>query len=104
MDKSNLKDQPTYGFEGACAYLNTSETSLRELIDSGELPAAKPSREFVFRKVVLDAYLERLEREQTEARKVAYQNGLRAKVPTAVSVVRGKRRPPPELPELPKAA
>lgn len=104
MDKPNLTDQPTYGIAGACAYIRVSETSLRELVNSGELAAAKPSRELVFRREVLDAYLERLEREQTEARKVAYQEGLRASVPTAVSVVRGKRRLPPELPEFPKAA
>lgn len=100
MDKPDLKDQPTYGIAGACAYLNMSETSLRALIDSGELAASKPSREFVIRKVVLDAYLEHLEREQTEARKAAFQEGLRANVPTAVSAVRGKRRTPPKLPDL----
>lgn len=104
MDKPTLKDQPTYGLAGACAYLNISETSLRALIESGELPAAKPGREYVIRRVVLDAYLERLEREQTEARKAAFQDGLRARVPTAVSAVRGKRREPPQLPALPRAA
>lgn len=102
MDEPALKDQPTYGIAGACAYLRVSETSLRDLVESGELPAAKPGRELVFRRQVLDAFLEKLEREQTEARKAAYQNGLRAKVPTAVSTVR--RRVPPTLPSLPPEA
>lgn len=93
--------QPTYGLSGACAYLNTSETTLRALIDSGELAASKPGREYVIRKVVLDAYLERLEREQTEARKAAYEQGLRAQVPTAVSKVRGRRGRQVKLSDLP---
>lgn len=105
MGEFILKEQPTYGTAGACAYLRVSETSLRDLVDSGELPAAKPGRELVFRRQVLDAYLERLEREQTESRKAAFQDGLRAKVPTAVSTVRrSRRRIPPPLPPLPPGA
>jgi len=92
--------QPTYDLAGAATYLNTSETSARALIDSGELAASKHGREWVIRKVVLDAYLERLEREQTEVRKAALEQGLRAHVPTAVSAVRSRRRMPPKLPDL----
>lgn len=104
MKDTTLKDQPTYGLTEACAYLHLSETSLRELVDSGQLAASKPSRELVFRKCVLEAYLEHLEREQTEARRAAFEQGVRAKVPTAVSSVRGKRKAYAPLPPVPKAA
>lgn len=100
---NTLKDQPTYGIEGACDYLHVSETSLRELIESGELAASKPSREYVIRKSVMDAYLARLEKEQTDQRKDAFAKGEKPRVRTAVSSIR-KRKVIPMLPEMPKAA
>lgn len=99
-----VKDQPTYGIIGACAYLHVSETSLNDLVDSGELAASKPSRELVFRKSVLDEYLARLEQQQTEQRREAYINGVKPIIKTAVSVIRSKRREIPELPGFRQAA
>lgn len=96
-----IPDQPTYGIAGACAYLHVSETSLHELVESGELAASKPGRELVFRKSVLDAYLAKLEQEQTAQRKEAFERGVKPHVPTAVSVVRRKRRALPKLPGFP---
>lgn len=104
MTEPILRDQPTYGLTGACAYMNTSETSLLELIGSGELAASKPSKEWVIRKTVMDAYLEKLERIQTEQRREAFLKGEKPKVPTAVAVIRSRRRDIPALPKLPAAA
>lgn len=104
MNEPILHDQPTYGVAGACAYMKLSETSLLELLGSGELAASKPGREWVIRKTVMDAYLERLEREQTEARREAFLKGVKPQVPTAVAKVRGKKRGYPVLPALSAAA
>lgn len=104
MSEDIVKDQPTYGIVGACAYLHISETSLNDLVDSGELAASKPSRELVFRKSVLDDYLAKLEQQQTEQRKEAYLKGVKPVIKTAVSIVRSKRRPLPALPGFQQAA
>lgn len=95
-------DQPTYGIAGACAYLRVSETSLRELIESGELAASKPGREYVIRKQVLDEYLTRLEVEQTAERREAFERGVKPIIATAVSQVRRRRKELPKLPDLPE--
>lgn len=99
-----VPDQPTYGVIGACAYLNCSETSLHELIESGELAASKPSKEFVIRKVVLEAFLAKLEQEQTEARREAFLMGVKPQIKTAVFKVRAKRRVLPDLDKVMKNA
>ncbi|HLP99160.1 MAG TPA: helix-turn-helix domain-containing protein [Sideroxyarcus sp.] len=98
-----VPDQPTYGIEGACAYLRVSETSLRDLVISGELACSKPGKEPVFRKQVLDDYLTRLEIEQTALRKEAFERGVKPVVQTAVSQVR-RRKPLPVLPVMKEAA
>lgn len=104
MNEQILRDQPTYGIVGACAYLNMSETSLLELIGCGELAASKPSKEWVIRKSVMDIYLEKLEREQTEQRREAFAKGEKPRILTAVATVRKKRRELPKLPDLPAQA
>lgn len=100
----NLPDQPTYGIAGACKYLHISETSLKALVDSGELACSKPGKEPVFRRQALEDYLTRLEIEQTAQRREAFERGVKVHVPTAVSMVRGKRKPVPDLSNYPKAA
>ncbi len=97
-----VPDKPTYGVAGACAYLRVSETSLHDLVESGEIAASKPGRELVFRKAALDDYLMRLEMEQTAQRKEAFKQGVKSQVKTAVSSVRRRRRELPKLPGIPK--
>ena len=104
MNETFLRDQPTYGVEGACAYMHLSETSLLELLGSGQLAGSKPGKEWVIRKTVMDAYLERLEREQTEQRREAFLKGEKSRVVTPIGLIRRKKRGYPVLPELPQHA
>ncbi|MBI3480332.1 MAG: helix-turn-helix domain-containing protein [Nitrosomonadales bacterium] len=92
----------TLNFDEACEYLKISHTSMIDLIATGELPAAKISKCYVFREESLAAYLTEQERIQTEARREAYRSGITQKVKTAVAEVRkGRRRVLPPLPPLP---
>lgn len=87
----------------ACEYLNISDTSMSDLISSGELPAAKISRCWILRDVDLEDYVTEQIKNQTKARREAYLSGQLANVKTAVGLVRNKRRRLADLPKLPDA-
>lgn len=92
--------KPTQTFDEACLYLNVSCSSLLDLIHAGEVPAAKISKDWVFRTLDLDAYLSDKIRQQTAQRREAALAGHNVRVMTEVSQVRKRRTPPP----LPLAA
>lgn len=96
--------KPTYTFNEAAQYLNVSTGSLSDLIATGELPAAKISKSWVFRGADLDNYLAEEVRIQTEQRREAYQAGRVVKLKSSVAEVRKGRRVLPVLPPLPVAA
>lgn len=89
--------------EEACEYLYISETSISDLISSGELPAAKIGKCWIFRDVDLEDYVTEQIRTQTKVRREAYLSGQLVNVKTAVGVVRNKKRRLADLPKLPDA-
>lgn len=101
----------TYTLEEACSYLNAERTTVLDLIDVGEIPAAKIGRGWVFRLEDLDSYLVKKVREQTAERRArAEERRVSELLPRSRNVSesakhgsRGRRRRPlPELPELPE--
>lgn len=88
----------TLNFVEACEYLKVKHSSMTDLIATGEIPAAKISRSWVFRESDLDAYLAEQVCAQTEQRLAAYKAGTGQKIKTAVSSVsKGRRRVLPDL-------
>lgn len=53
----------------AARYLNVSDKTLLEMVDSGEVPAAKPGRAWVFYLPFLRDYLVKKTEEETAARR-----------------------------------
>lgn len=101
----------TCGLEGACAKLNADRTTVLDLVDVGEIPAAKIGRSWVFREEDLDDYLAKKIREQTAERRAraeerATAERLSRKRNVSESAKFGnrtrRRREPPALPELPE--
>lgn len=88
----------TCNFDEACAYLKASSTSLSDLVAIGELPAAKISKNWVFRQQDLDNYLAEQVRVQTERRREAFRSGSVVRIATAVGQVRNRRKSLPALP------
>lgn len=101
----------TYDLEGTCAKLNAERTTVLDLVDVGEIPAAKIGRSWVFREEDLDEYLAKKIREQTAERRAraeerAAAERLSRKRNVSESAKFGnrtrRRRELPVLPDLPE--
>lgn len=87
-----MKD--TYTFEEAMAYLNTSATTLSNLVGT-VIPAAKIGQSWVIRGQDLDAYLRAEVERQTLERIEFIKRGEKPKVATG-----SRRNPKPDLDQL----
>lgn len=99
----------TYTLEGACGYLKAERTTVLDLVDVGEIPAAKIGRSWVFREEDLAEYLAKKIREQTAERKARAEERSaenrarnRNKSESSQHGNRTRRRRLPVLPELPQ--
>lgn len=90
----------TFSHDEAAKYLNIGDSALDLLILTGELPAAKISKNWVLRVENLDEFLQEQVRIQTSQRREAFQSGKIAHLVTAVGEVRKLRKDKPVLPEL----
>lgn len=106
-----MDTKETYSTTEAAEYLNTSVTSLEELIATGELPAAKIGKAYVLLGAALRDYLraetERQTAERREnARRVAAGELARSEQPsvmTATGAARSRYGRRGKLPALPPA-
>ena len=106
-----MDTKETYSTTEAAEYLNTSVTSLEELISAGELPAAKIGKAYVLHVAALRDYLrtetERQTAERREhARRVAAGEMARSERPsvkTATGAARARYGRRGKLPALPPA-
>ena len=73
----------TYNFEDAAAYLNTSESTLSDLLINAEIPAAKIGQSWVIRAENLDEYLRKEVERQTLERIELIRLGQKPKAKTA---------------------
>lgn len=72
----------TYNFEDAAAYLNTSETTLCQLLVNAVIPAAKIGQSWVIRAENLDEYLRKEVERQTLERMEMVMLGQKPRVKT----------------------
>lgn len=72
----------TYNFEEAASYLNTSETTLSELLINAVIPAAKIGQSWVIRADNLDEYLRKEVERQTLERIEMIRLGHKPRVKT----------------------
>lgn len=99
----------TYNLEEACDKLNAERTTVLDLVDVGEIPAAKIGRSWVFREEDLTEYLAKTVREQTAERKVRAEERAagersrsRNKSESSLHGNRTRRRRLPVLPDPPQ--
>lgn len=87
----------TYSFDEACIYLNTSGTTLQELVVSGAVKGAKIGMSWVFMRKHLEAYLESEIERQTMERIECTRAGIKPRVLTAKSKNEARRNRKPDL-------
>ena len=93
----------TYTLAEACDLLNAERTTILDLVDVGEIPAAKIGRSWVFREQDLDAYLADKVRRQTAERQARATEAInlrvrnRNKSESATTGARTGRRQYPDL-------
>lgn len=85
----------TYTFDEAAIYLNTSHTTLGELLVSGKIKAAKIGQCWVIRGEDLDAYLRAEVERQTLERLEFIKRGEKPRVATG-----SRRTPKPDLDKI----
>lgn len=83
----------TYSFTEAVKFLNTSDTTLSDLLVNGVIRAAKIGQTWCIREEDLDAYLKSEVDRQTAERLEFIARGEKPRVKTA----RGQRTPKPDL-------
>lgn len=94
----------TYDTDGAAALLHVDRDTVLQLINAGELPAAKIGRNWVVTEEHLSEYLRCVIDKQTSARRDAVQQGgIPQRTRSEVSNTRRprKRGEIPDLPDLP---
>lgn len=84
----------TFDLDETASYLKADTETVRELAESGEIPAAKIGRSWVFLEADVHEYLTAHVRAQTAKRR----DGI--KPPTAYAPIRRKRGARPKLPDL----
>jgi len=77
--RDTLPNDDTFDLEQASDYLHLGRDATRDLFDRGELPGVSLNQKhLVFRRPALDAFLARVEAEQTKARQIAHRASIDA--------------------------
>lgn len=93
-----LPHDDTFSLEQAAAYLHLGRDATRQLFDTGELPGVSLNQKhLVFRRPALDAFLARVEAEQTKARATAHRTRMNAANDPAPAAPRRRARVLPDL-------
>ena len=93
-----LPNDDTLGLEQAADYLHLGRDSTRALFEAGELPGVSLNQKhLVFRRAALDAFLARIEAEQTKARAIAHRAQRTAANDPDTPIPRRRARTLPDL-------
>lgn len=96
--RDTLPNDETLDLEQASDYLHLGRDATRELFDRGELPGVSLNQKhLVFRRPALDAFLARVEAEQTKARAIAHQARMAAANDPVINRRSSRRRKMPSL-------
>jgi len=96
--RDTLPNDDTFDLEQASNYLHLGRDATRELFDRGELPGVSLNQKhLVFRRPALDAFLARVEAEQTKARQIAHRARMTPANDPAPAQPRRRTRRLPDL-------
>lgn len=93
-----LPNDDTFSLEQAAEYLHLGRDATRQLFDTGDLPGVSLNQKhLVFRRAALDAFLARMEAEQTKARAIAHRARMAAANDSETPAPRRRARTLPDL-------
>lgn len=97
-DRAELPDDDTLDLRQAADYLHLGRDATHQLWQSGDLPGVSLNQKhLVFRRAALDAFLARMEAEQTKARAIAHRARMAAANDPETPTQRRRARPLPDL-------